>query len=131
MHIARDLFTIAKSPIPNEDCIIALARIGGLYHKESAKLLHACHDIGNGHSRLTSAIHLRNDNNYEYHEKAQEHIYMRALFVTNALLNLCPSMSGHKTSERSEKLGMRRAVTSKSIRHHQWTSSSENLDGES
>lgn len=56
---------------------------------------------------------------------------MRALFVTNALLNLCPSMSGHKTSERSEKLGMRRAVTSKSIRHHQWTSSSENLDGES
>ena len=52
MHVARDLFTIAKSPIPNEDCIIALARIGGLYHKESAKLLHACHDIGNGHSRF-------------------------------------------------------------------------------
>ena len=51
MHVARDLFTIAKSPIPNEDCIIALARIGGLYHKESAKLLHACHDIGNGYSR--------------------------------------------------------------------------------
>ena len=48
MHVARDLFTIAKSPIPNEDCIIALARIGGLYHKESSKLLHACHDIGNG-----------------------------------------------------------------------------------
>ena len=67
----------------------------------------------------------------ENHGKAQEHIYMRALFVTNALLNLCPSMSGHKTSERSEKLGMRRAVTSKSIRHHQWTSSSENLDGDS
>jgi len=107
MHVAKDLFTIVKSPIPNEDCITALARIGGLYHKESAKLLHACHDI------------------------AQEHIYMRALFVTNALLNLCPSISGHKTSERSEKMGMRRAVTSKSIRHHQWTSSSENLDGES
>ena len=67
----------------------------------------------------------------EFHVKAQEHIYMRALFVTNALLNLCPSMSGHKTSERSEKMGMRRAVTSKSIRHHQWTSSSENLDGDS
>ena len=54
MHVARDLFTIAKSPIPNEDCIIALARIGGLYHKESAKLLHACHDIGNGYSRKSS-----------------------------------------------------------------------------
>ena len=49
-HIAKDLFTIVKSPIPNEDCIMALARIGGLYHKESAKLLNACHDLGNGHS---------------------------------------------------------------------------------
>ena len=58
MHVARDLFTIAKSPIPNEDCIIALARIGGLYHKESSKLLHACHDIGNGHSRFRSQIEI-------------------------------------------------------------------------